>query len=148
MLYSSLMDLALDAELLATEVFEQVVRLLRRLTTAGALTFAAAATLNRVVTGGPCRLTDLAVAESLSQPGMTQLVSRLERDGLVRRTASPDDRRVVLVEATAAGRELLRTRRAERAAALRGLLDRLGPEDQDAIHSALPALSRLVALTD
>ena len=89
------MDLAADAELLATGVFEQVVRLLRTLTTAGGLSFAAAATLSRVVTSGPCRLTDLAAAEALSQPGMTQLVSRLERDGDVVPLATFQHRRDV-----------------------------------------------------
>jgi DNA-binding MarR family transcriptional regulator len=76
---------------------------------------------------------------------MTQLVTRMEREGLVRRTANRDDRRTVLVEATEAGLELLMRRRAERAAALQRMLDRLDPQDQAAIAAALPALDRLVS---
>jgi DNA-binding MarR family transcriptional regulator len=90
------------------------------------------------------RLTELAHAQGVSQPGMTQLVTRMEREGLVRRTANSDDRRGVLVEATDAGLDLLRRRRAERADALQHLLDRLDPQDQAAIAAALPALARLV----
>lgn len=41
------------------------------------------ATLDRLFTALR-RLSDLAVREGVTQPAMTQLVSRLERDGLVR----------------------------------------------------------------
>jgi DNA-binding MarR family transcriptional regulator len=75
---------------------------------------------------------------------MTQLITRMEREGLVRRTANRDDRRGVLVEATDTGLDLLRCRRAERADALQRMLDRLDPQEQAAIATALPALARLV----
>jgi DNA-binding MarR family transcriptional regulator len=125
-------------------VLEQLVRLIRQLATAGGLSLAAASVLARLVRDGPQRLTELANAEGVSQPGMTQLVTRLERDGLVRRTASSDDRRGVLVEVTGAGLELAGRRRAQRAEALQQMLARLTPADQDAITTALPALARLI----
>ncbi len=124
---------------------ESLVRLVRRLATAGDLSLPAAASLARLAREGPHRLTDLAGGEGLSQPGMTQLVTRLERDGLVRRTASAADGRVVLVEVTPAGRELVARRRAERAERLRDLLDRLPPDDRDAVVRAVPALTRLAS---
>jgi DNA-binding MarR family transcriptional regulator len=122
---------------------ELLTRWLRRLPTEGDLGFPAAATLLRLTTDGPRRLTDLAAAEGLSQPGMTQLVTRLESDGLARRIPTPDDGRVVLVEATDAGAALLERRRRQRTAALAELLDRLPPPDRDAVEGALPALQRL-----
>lgn len=137
------MDIARPGTELAV-VLEQLVRLIRQLATAGDLSMAAASALARIVRDGPQRLTELAVAEGISQPGMTQLVTRLERDGLVRRAASSGDRRGVLVELTDAGLELVGARRAERAVALEQLLARLDDDDQDAIHRALPALARLV----
>ena len=124
-------------------VLERVSRLVRRLGTTGDLSITAATVIARLTGDGPQRLTELAVGEGLSQPGMTQLVSRLERDGLVRRTASAGDRRGVLVAVTDAGRELIAERRAQRAAALHELLGRLDPADQAAIAAALPALARL-----
>jgi MarR family transcriptional regulator, 2-MHQ and catechol-resistance regulon repressor len=39
------------------------------------------------------RMSDLAAQTSLSTSGVTRVVDRLERDGLVRREACPDDRR-------------------------------------------------------
>jgi DNA-binding MarR family transcriptional regulator len=129
-----------------SSVLERLVRVVRRLATAGDLSLPAAAVLNRLVGEGPQRLTSLAAGEAVSQPGMTQLVTRLERDGLVRRTASDADGRVVLVEVTAAGEGVVARRRAERTAALRELLRRLDPADRAAIRAAMPALERLVDL--
>jgi MarR family transcriptional regulator, 2-MHQ and catechol-resistance regulon repressor len=43
--------------------------------------------------GQRLRMTDLASQTSLSTSGVTRVVDRLERDGLVRRTACPTDRR-------------------------------------------------------
>jgi DNA-binding MarR family transcriptional regulator len=126
------------------QVLEELARLVRQLATAGDLSMTAASVLARLIGDGPQRLTELAHGEGMSQPGMTQLVTRLEREGLLRRTPSSEDRRAVLVEATAAGAELVRRRRAERAEALRLMLARLEPRDRDAIVDALPALTRLV----
>lgn len=125
-------------------VLEEVTRLVRRLATFGDLSLTAAMVLARLDREGPIRLTELAVSEGLSQPGMTQLVTRLERDGLVRRQASAGDRRGVLVAVTGAGSTLVASRRAERAAALHELMGRLDGDDRAAIAAALPALSRLV----
>jgi DNA-binding MarR family transcriptional regulator len=68
----------------------------------------------------------------------------MERDGLVRRVASTDDRRCVLVESTDAGADLVRRRRSERAEALERLMERLDPKERTAVVIALPALARLV----
>jgi DNA-binding MarR family transcriptional regulator len=125
-------------------VLEHLVTLMRQVSTAGGLSTAASSALNRLGRDGPLRLTELAHAQGVSQPGMTQLVTRMEREGLVRRAANRDDRRGVVVEATDAGLDLVRRRRAERAEILQQMLDRLDPQDQAAIATALPALARLV----
>src|ERR1700712_4505415 len=88
-------------------VLEQVTRLVRRLATAGDLSLTAAMVIARLAGDGPQRLTERAVGEGWSQPGMTQLVPRLERDGLVRRMAIAGDRRGVLVAVTGAGGDLV-----------------------------------------
>ncbi|MGW1803164.1 MarR family transcriptional regulator [Streptomyces sp. NPDC001984] len=112
--------------------------------TAWGLSMAASSVLGRIGREGPQRVTELARAEGVSQPGMTQLVTRMEHDGLVRRIASTDDRRGVLVEATDAGVDLVRQRRAERTGALRELMDRLDPQEQSAVLIAFPALAQLI----
>lgn len=115
---------------------------LRRLSPPG-ISLSAAATLATLEREGPQRLTELAVREGVTQPAMTQIVTRLERDALAARTADPADRRVVLVEITQAGRDLLRHRRDVRAERVAALLSQLDPADRAAIEAALPALGRL-----
>lgn len=127
-------------------VLERLVRVVRRLATAGDLGPAPASTVTRLVREGPTRLTDLAAGEGVSQPGMTQLVTRLERDGYVRRSSSPVDGRVVLVEATAAGSDLVDRRRTQRSEAVGALLAQLPPDDRALVLAAVPALDRLADL--
>jgi DNA-binding MarR family transcriptional regulator len=125
---------------------ERLFRALRRLTPSQDVSLTSASTLATLERGGPHRLTELAAKEGVTQPAMTQLVSRLERDGLARRLPDPSDGRVVMVEVTKEGRELLRKRRLVRAKRLSELLAALPPEDEAALAEALPALGRLAAL--
>ena len=65
----------------------------------------------------PVRLSELtmaAQAAQVTQSAVTQLVTRLEQDGLVERQPDPSDRRGVLVGITPAGRAFARARHAER----------------------------------
>lgn len=123
---------------------ERLVRLLRQVDAPDELSVVAAAVISRLARDGAQRLTELARSERASQPGMTQLVGRLERDGLVHRIPSPHDGRGVLVEVTDAGRALLERNRAQYAAALDAFLERLDEDDRRTIGAALPALTRLV----
>ncbi len=123
---------------------EQMVRYVRHSATAGGLGSAASSALGRLGREGPQRLTELARGENVSQPNMTQLVTRMERAGLVRRTADRTDGRGVLVEATDTGLELFRQRRAERAEALRELVEQLTEPERRVVKVALPALARAI----
>src|SRR5205085_9402891 len=55
------------------------------------------------------RMTELAEAVMLSRSGLTRLVDRLERDGLVRREPCPDDARGMYAVLTTAGTDRLRS---------------------------------------
>jgi DNA-binding MarR family transcriptional regulator len=126
------------------DTLERLVRVFQRAATAGELSLATAAVLARLVREGPLTMTALAMAESVSQPNMTQLVNRLERDGLARKTAGRADRRTVSVEVTDEGRRVVRQRRQQRAAVLREVLASLDDRDVVVVREALPALTRLV----
>jgi DNA-binding MarR family transcriptional regulator len=123
---------------------EGLFRLVRWLSPPG-LSLTAAATLGTLERSGPTRLTVLAASEGVTQPAMTQLIARMQESGLVTRSADPEDGRVVQVQITDAGRELVAGRRAARAERLRALLDTLSPADQDALAAALPAINALAA---
>ena len=108
------------AELAAalTVDLERIMGLYRSLTEPGGLSLTAAATLAAIERFGPQRLTALAAREGVTQPAMTQLISRLEDAGQVRRESDPDDGRVVLVTITDEGRATLAHRRDSRATRL------------------------------
>ncbi|MEU5691847.1 MarR family transcriptional regulator [Actinosynnema sp. NPDC020468] len=91
----------------------------------------------------PLRLTALARTEQVSQPGITQLVTRLEREDLVRRGPDPDDGRVVLVHITEAGRRIVRARHDDRARHLAPVLAALTAAERRALAEALPTIARL-----
>src|SRR5438132_14024881 len=55
--------------------------------------------------GAPLPLSELAQRQHCVRSNITQLMDRLEKDGLVRRRADPDDRRSVLAELTPAGEQ-------------------------------------------
>ncbi|WP_249713967.1 MarR family winged helix-turn-helix transcriptional regulator [Rhizomonospora bruguierae] len=123
--------------------FDRLFEALRRLNPADGLSLTTASTLRRLDRCGDHRLSELAAAEGVTQPAMTQLVSRLERDGLAERCPEPADGRVVVVRITEAGREVVRRRRAERAERLAALIEHLPDRDRAAIEAALPALDHL-----
>ena len=126
--------------------FERIVGLFRSLSPASGLSMTAAATLAGIERLGPQRLTLLAAREGVTQPAMTQLISRLEESGLVRREPSPDDGRVVLVTITEQGRAKLAHRRSARAERLTGIIAQLSPDHRAALAAALPALDALASV--
>ena len=99
-----------------------------------------------LIRSGPHRLSNLLGPEGITQQAMTQLVRRLEKDGLAARGGDPADRRVVVVLITDAGRAAVARRREGRARALSAVLRQLPAEDRAALVAALPALERLVGL--
>lgn len=129
---------------LSTEL-EQVVGLLRSLVQPSGLSMTAAATLATLERGGPCPVTVLAAREGVTQPAMTQLISRLQDAGQVSREADPADGRVVQVRITDEGRATLARRRTRRAERLAGILGQLSPEHRAALAAALPALDAMAS---
>jgi DNA-binding MarR family transcriptional regulator len=131
------------------EAIEQAsILITRHISDRAPLSMTAALVLSRLNVQGPIRLTTLAAAEGISQPSMTQLIQRLERQGLATRISDPEDGRAALVNITNAGRALLYDRRRDRRDRLAELLMALSPEDEEtltlAMHVALPIIGRLV----
>jgi DNA-binding MarR family transcriptional regulator len=93
--------------------------------------------LARLDDGGPARISVLAAASGVSQPSMTELVGRLEREGLVTRLSDPEDGRVTLVHITASGRaQRSRLQRSVHDRVVE-LLEALSAEDQATLSLAM-----------
>jgi DNA-binding MarR family transcriptional regulator len=92
------------------------------------------------------RMSDLASTVILSRSGLTRLVDRLEREGLIERQSCPSDARGSFATLTASGRQKLQAARATHLAGVRSLfLDRFSPEELDVLAEAwervLPGVS-------
>jgi DNA-binding MarR family transcriptional regulator len=130
--------------------FDEVARLVtRHLADREGLTFAAITYLRRLDRSGPTRLTTLAAEEGVSQPTMSQMVARLERQGLVARVEDPQDRRASLVAISDAGRTLMASGIRDRHDRLVSLLATLSPEDDASLRLAMriagPIVRQLMA---
>ena len=83
---------------------------------------------------GGLRMSDLAEGVLLSRSGMTRLVDRMVRDGLVRRERCEDDARGLNALITPTGRELFARARATHLAGVRRLyLSRFSDEQLDVL---------------
>jgi DNA-binding MarR family transcriptional regulator len=84
--------------------------------------------------GGRLRMCELAQLVLLSRSGLTRLVDRLERDGLVVRGSCEDDARGAFAVLTAAGRELLdQARPTHLAGVRRHFLEHFSAEELDSL---------------
>jgi DNA-binding MarR family transcriptional regulator len=91
---------------------------------------------------------ELATRERVSPPALSNHVDRLERDGLVVRTPSAEDRRRVGLTLTDEGQRVLRRVRSRRTAWLTSRLGALSADELDAVAAAVGPLSRLLPQDD
>ncbi len=91
--------------------------------------------------GEPLTLSELAARLSCVRSNITQLVDRLEADGLVRRVDDPSDRRSVRAELTQLGQDKQVAGAVELAKAQDKLAAMLGSADMEGLSSALSVLS-------
>jgi DNA-binding MarR family transcriptional regulator len=134
-----------DRHEIANLLHSVAVRMLRRVRSADVgmdLDGPRASLLSVVVFAGAQPVTRLAEIEHVTPPAITKLVTALEADGLVSRQRSPDDRRLVLVVATAAGRHLLEQGRAARVRAVADLLDGVPLQELVTLRDAADIIAR------
>ncbi len=119
---------------------ERVITWLRESRDPQVLSASTLGALARLDAAGPLRITELAVLEGLSQPGMTTLANRLEDAGLAARHPDPSDRRAVTLAITPAGLERVHAHREARSALIAARVRQLSTDDQRSLEAALPAL--------
>lgn len=121
------------------------IRLLRKIRRTdrqvSGLTAPRASALSVLVFAGPQTIGRLAGLEQVSPAAMTKMVDGLEADGLVERQRSTSDRRVVIVEATCAGRRSLEQMRAERVESLAQILAALSADELKTVREAMEVLA-------
>ena len=90
---------------------------------------------------GPKTVGELAAAEGVRAPSMTQIINRMEEAGWVTRSAGPVRGRSVQI--TEAGVAVSAAVREERSARLAKRLDGLSADDLAVLEAALPVLDRI-----
>lgn len=87
--------------------------------------------------------TELAERERVSAPGMSGHLVRMETAKLIERTRAADRRRIGLT-LTAEGEKVLKSVRKRRTAWLVARLERLEPEEREAVEGSIDALEKLL----
>lgn len=137
----------LDVDRLTT-VIEDFNTIFIRLPSVRRLNFSALSVLHTLGRRGPLRLTDLLATEQLKQPALTSLVAKLEQDGLLQRQPDPADGRASLLSLTRTGRELVRSRHANRVEKLAALVARLTPDERAVLAGSIDVLHHLTDLAE
>jgi DNA-binding MarR family transcriptional regulator len=127
---------------------QAAILIVRHLSVRAGLGLTASMALGTLNREGPARVTALAAAGGIGQPAMTELVQRLQRQGLVTRVDDPADGRAALVTITNSGRVLLDEQRRDRHDRLAEMLAALPAEDEATLtltmRVALPIIGRLI----
>jgi DNA-binding MarR family transcriptional regulator len=127
-----------------------LLRLARRIRNSsdGDITPSQRVVLATIVHHGELTIGQIADLEHVKPPSASKIVAGLEQRGYVGRRSDPDDRRRVLIVATAAGVGFLEAARAAGRTWLAGRLDALDPIDVGEIERAMPALERLLGVAE
>ena len=136
-----------DAVELADALHSAAIHLLRRVRSedrASGVGPAQLSALSVLVFGGRMSLGDLAAAEQVKPPTMVRIVQALTEEGLA--TAKPDkqDRRKIVISATARGRELMMRARQRRVRALAELVASISQKEQEQLGEAVAVLRELL----
>ena len=127
------------------ELLSHAARRLRRETAAQVeplgLTFGKARVLRAVAEAPrPLRMADVASRLDVVPRTATDMVDALEHDGLLERNADPGDRRSVLVELTASGKQMVVRLEQARRSSAEDLFSALSPSAQRALRELLGRL--------
>ena len=93
---------------------------------------------------GATSLSKLAAALRVTPTNTTGIVDRLLKRGLITRTESPDDRRVLLLRTTPLGDELITELRQKRKERMAELFNRLSEEEAKYMAEALKIMVRVI----
>jgi DNA-binding MarR family transcriptional regulator len=129
-----------------TTAIEDFNTIFIRLPSVRKFSFSTLSVLHTLSRKGPLHLTDLTATEQVKQPALTTLVAKLERDGLVSRRRDPRDGRAVLLSLTPGGRQVVRSRHADRTANLSRLIGRLNDQEREVLAGCARVLARLTEI--
>ena len=120
-----------------------LLRCVRRTDPQTGLSPARLSILSVLTFAGPRTLGELAAAEQVRPPTMSNLVTSLERERLVRRKVDDEDKRVARITVTARGKRVLERGRRLRLDHLTQRLRRLNRAELSTLESAAAIMERI-----
>jgi DNA-binding MarR family transcriptional regulator len=133
-----------DEEQIAAVLHDAAVLLVRHLSYGQGQSLTSSTVLMLLDDEGPLRISALTAASGVSQPAMTELVARLQREGLVTRLSDPQDARATLVDITARGRAHRVKLQKSKHDRLIALLDMLPAESRATLSLAMRVAAPLI----
>lgn len=101
-------------------------------------------TIAHIVRSGSLMPTELATLTKVKTQSMSQILNKLEEQGIVKRTPSSDDKRKVYISLTAAGKKMVEKVKYEKDEWLRGIVEQtLNEKEKALLIKALPVLHKL-----
>ncbi len=110
------------------------------------LTLAQLKSLFFITAKGKTNFKKLAEALGVTPPNVTGIIDRLVEQGLVTRTENPEDRRIMLLQVTGKGQELLNNLRERRNTQMSQILNNLNAEELGNQVKSLKDLKKAVEL--
>ena len=88
--------------------------------------------------------TELAALTKIKTQSMSQILKKLEEQGIIKRTPSTDDKRKVYISLSSAGKKIIEKARYEKDEWLRGVIKHsLTDKEKDLLIKALPVLQKI-----
>lgn len=101
-------------------------------------------TVGLIARHGQIQPTELATLTRITPQSMSQILTTMEKTGIVKKTPAKDDKRKVYISLSAAGRDLLEQTRYERDEWLKTSIEEtLTKEEKDILAKAIPVLNKL-----
>jgi DNA-binding MarR family transcriptional regulator len=101
-------------------------------------------TIGHLMHHGPLLPTELAARTRITTQSMSQILKKIEEEGMIKRTASKEDKRKVYISLTAAGKKTVEKTRYEKDEWLKTAIEQsLSAKEKELLVKALPVLNKL-----
>jgi len=91
--------------------------------------------------------TELAALTKIKTQSMSQILKKLEEQGIIKRTPSTDDKRKVYISLSSAGKKIIEKARYEKDEWLRGVIKHLlTDKEKELLVKALPVLQKIAEI--
>lgn len=97
-----------------------------------------------IVVSGPCPVSKIADDLTISRSNMTPIIDNLIAEGYVNRYNAPNDRRVIMIEATEKAHAFIEHGKVKLAALLAEKIAVLDDQDKEALKTLIPQLNSII----